>query len=101
MRTIDLEQYPGGDLIKQGILDSQENRKTIFSCLIQIAFPTLSKMNILPSEIQLLNQEDAELTLYRILKSETGDAYSRYNALIRQLISFERAITRKPLVIRR
>ena len=90
---LDLDQYPGGDLIKQGILDSQANRQTIFSCLIQIGFPTLTKMNLLPSEIQLLTQEDAELTLYRILRSETGDAYSRYNALVRRLISFERAIS--------
>jgi len=92
MNFLDLDQYPGGDLIQQGIIDSQANRQTIFSCLIQIGFPTLSKMNLLPPEIQLLTQEDAELTLYRILRSETGDAYSRYNALMRRLISFERAI---------
>jgi hypothetical protein len=93
MNLLDFNQFPGGDLIKQGIIDCQEDRQTIFSCLIQIGFPTLSKMQILPREIQQSNQEDAELILYRILKSEVGDAYSRYNALMRELLSFERAIS--------
>lgn len=93
MNLLDFSQLPGGDLIQQGIIDSQANRQTIFSCLVQIGFPTLSKMQILPCEIQQSKQEDAELILYRILKSEVGDAYSRYNALMRKLISFERAIT--------
>jgi hypothetical protein len=30
--------------------------------------------------------------LYRLLHQQGGDAYSRYNALLRELISFEHAL---------
>lgn len=36
-----------------------------------------------------------ELQLYRLLKLEGGDAYSRYNALVRELVSFENALERR------
>lgn len=34
----------------------------------------------------------AELDLYELLGQEEGDPYSRYNALLRELVSFERAL---------
>ncbi|MFM7182014.1 MAG: hypothetical protein ACKO2G_11200, partial [Verrucomicrobiales bacterium] len=34
----------------------------------------------------------AELDLYQLLASEGNQAHSRYNALIRELVSFERAL---------
>ena len=38
---------------------------------------------------------DAELDLYRMLCQAGGDAYSRYNALLRRLVSFEQALDRR------
>jgi hypothetical protein len=38
---------------------------------------------------------DAELELYRMLCQAGGDAYSRYNALLRRLVSFEQALDRR------
>jgi hypothetical protein len=38
---------------------------------------------------------EPELQLYRLLRREGGDAYSRYNALLRELISFEQALDRR------
>ena len=35
---------------------------------------------------------EPELQLYRLLRLEGGDAYSRYNALLRELVSFESAL---------
>jgi hypothetical protein len=35
---------------------------------------------------------ESERTLYRLLRREGGDAYPRYNALLRRLVSFERAL---------
>jgi len=32
------------------------------------------------------------LQLYRLLRQQGGDAYSRYNALLRELVSFESAL---------
>jgi hypothetical protein len=34
----------------------------------------------------------AEHDLYALLGQEEGDPYSRYNALLRELVSFERAL---------
>ena len=38
---------------------------------------------------------DAELQLYRLLREEDGDAYSRYNALVRELVSFRQALEQR------
>ncbi|MCX6930149.1 MAG: hypothetical protein NT154_44095 [Verrucomicrobia bacterium] len=38
---------------------------------------------------------EPERQLYRLLRQEGGDAYSRYNALIRELVSFEQALDRR------
>jgi hypothetical protein len=38
---------------------------------------------------------EPELQLYRLLRREEGDAYSRYNALVRELVSFEAALDRR------
>jgi hypothetical protein len=38
---------------------------------------------------------EVELELYDLLKREGGDAYSRFNALLRELISFENALDRR------
>ena len=38
---------------------------------------------------------DAELQLYRLLREEDGDAYSRYNALVRELVSFCQALEQR------
>jgi hypothetical protein len=39
--------------------------------------------------------DEAELELYDLLMREGGDAYSRYNALLRELVSFENALNRR------
>ncbi len=52
----------------------------------------------LPAHAGLISESDAsavpdaELQLYRLLRQEGGDAYSRYNALLRELVSFEQAL---------
>jgi hypothetical protein len=38
---------------------------------------------------------EAELKLYGLLKQEGGDPYSRYNALLRELVSFENALDQR------
>jgi hypothetical protein len=35
---------------------------------------------------------EPERELYRLLREQGGDAYSRYNALLRELVSFESAL---------
>jgi hypothetical protein len=80
---------PGGDLIDEGITDLHEGRETIAALLVAIGSPRLRRLGIeLPDSLP----EYPEHRLYNLLaKDEPDSAHSRYNALIRRLVSFERA----------
>ena len=80
---------PGSDLITAGLLDLQSGRETIAALLVAIGSPRLRQLGFeLP--IQLPN--NPEHRLYELLAIDDSDsAHSRYNALIRKLVSFERA----------
>jgi hypothetical protein len=80
---------PGGDLIDEGVTDLREGRETIAALLVAIGSPRLSRLGVeLPDSLP----EDPEHRLYALLaRDEPDSAHSRYNALIRRLVSFERA----------
>jgi len=80
---------PGGDLIDEGVTDLREGRETVAALLVAIGSPRLRRLGIeLPDSLP----EDPEHRLYALLaKDEPDSAHSRYNALIRRLVSFERA----------
>ena len=80
---------PGEDLIKQGIDDLAAGRETIESLLVSIGSTRLRQIGVeVPDEII----SKPEHRLYEILRAEDSDsAHSRYNALIRRLVSYERA----------
>lgn len=84
-----LESLPGGNYILAGIEDLGSGIETIPALLVSIGAPRLRQLglrvpdNVLPSP---------EHRLYERLRREDADAaHSRYNALIRRLVSFERA----------
>jgi hypothetical protein len=81
---------PGADRVAIGLDDHRENRHTIPSCLVRIARPRLTKAGLMEPSAQPDIQ--AELELYQLLASEGNQAHSQYNALIRELISFEHAL---------
>jgi hypothetical protein len=83
-----LENLPGADLVKQGAEDLDDGHESAEALLVSIGSPRLQSMGIdLPSPIPF-----PEHKLYLLLASEKGDAaHSAYNALIRRLVSFERA----------
>jgi hypothetical protein len=83
------EALPGRDLIEAGLRDLLEGRVTIAALLVSIGAPRLRGLGIeLPEELP----ENPEHRLYALLASDESDsAHSRYNALIRKLVSFERA----------
>ncbi len=85
---------PGEQLIRQGLADFQARRRTIAACLIAIARPRLRQAGLLEPD-NGFKLPDAELVLYGLLRQEGGDAYSRYNSLLRELISFEMALDRR------
>lgn len=80
---------PGADLVKQGLADLAREAETIEALLVSIGAPRLRKAGIhVPSPLT-----EPEHRLYHVLACRHGDdAHSRYNALIRRLVSFERAI---------
>ncbi len=82
------EALPGNDLISKGIEDLKHGVDSIEALLVSIGTPRLERIGIsVPSPIP-----DPELRLYKRLCELHGDAaHSRYNALVRRLVSFERA----------
>lgn len=80
---------PGGDLIDAGLEDLREGRETIAALLVAIGAPRLRDIGLeLPNDLP----DNPEHRLYDLLaETDQDSAHSRYNALIRRLVSFERA----------
>ena len=91
METADLMTgLPGEDLLRQALADVRAGRHSIAACLVHIARPRLARAGLLPEN--MVTAAEPELQMYRLLRQESGDAYSRYNALLRELVSFEMAL---------
>ena len=97
MKTDDLiARLPGETLVREGLADLEQGRQTIPACLVSIARTRLRRAGLFPpSDIRTLPGPEPELQLYRLLRERGGDAYSHYNALLRELISFEQALDRR------
>ncbi len=83
-----VDALPGGDLIGAGLADLSQGLASIGGLLVSIGAPRLRRIGIaVPPTIP--NPEDR---LYELLAElDPNSAHSRYNALIRRLVSFERA----------
>lgn len=79
---------PGQDLIETGIEDLSSGIESIPALLVSIGAPRLRRLGLsLPEPMP-----SPERRLYELLqRSDPDAAHSRYNALIRRLVSFERA----------
>jgi hypothetical protein len=84
----DLEMLPGSDLVRRGVADLDARRESAEALLVSIGAPRLRSVGIeLSTPIA-----SPEHKLYLLLAHEKGNAaHSAYNALIRRLVSFERA----------
>ena len=82
------DDLPGGDLVREGLDDLQNGRETAAALLVAIGAPRLRSLGIVVPE----SAPDPEHRLYALLARTEGDAaHSRFNALVRRLVSFERA----------
>jgi hypothetical protein len=82
------QRLPGEELVEQGIRDLERGIESAEALLVSIAAPRLRRLGFAVSE----PFKTPEHRLYALLRAEHGDAaHSRYNALIRRLVSFERA----------
>jgi hypothetical protein len=82
------EMLPGADLVAAGIADLADGRETVAALVVAIGAPRLALLGLaIPA-----TPSQPEHRLYALLARENGDgAHARYNALIRRLVSFERA----------
>jgi hypothetical protein len=77
-------------MIVSGIQNLHDSHITREACLVSMCSPRLRGAGILPQNIKIV--PDAERTLYRFLQRDGGNAYGRFNALGRELVSFEHAL---------
>ena len=93
--SLSIENLPGAEIVEQGLVDARAGKLTVFVCLLWIAMPTLHQAGLIPEEVMATPCPEPELALYRLLRNEGGDAFGRYNSLLRRLVSFERALRRR------
>lgn len=81
-------ELPGAELVEKGIGDLECGIETIESLLVSIGATRLEQLGLTVST----PIQSAEHRLYELLAEEDQDsAHARYNALVRRLVSFERA----------
>lgn len=87
---MDLTALPGHELVITGLNDLKGGRKSIEAMLVAVGSPRLRRAGL---EVPEVGIENPEHELFAMLASSDADsAHARYNALIRQLVSFERAL---------
>ena len=87
---MDWRSYPGEELIRRGLDDLGAQRLTVEALLVAIGSPRLRRLGV---EVPAWTVSDPEHRLYELLAHDDLDsAHSRYNAIIRRLVSFERAL---------
>jgi hypothetical protein len=85
-----MDSLPGNDLIVTGVEDLRHQRQTIPALLVAIGAPKLRSLGL---EVPENLPSTPEHRLYDLLSNSDPDsAHSKYNALIRRLVSFERAM---------
>jgi hypothetical protein len=83
------DDLPGRDLIEQGLDDLAAGTETLAALLVSIGAPRLGQSGLHVAD----PIPDSEHRLYALLsRIDPDSAHARYNALIRRLVSFERAL---------
>ena len=83
------DALPGNELIESGIDDLSRGVESVSSLLVSIGAPRLRRLGLAIPEKTI---DSPEHRLYELLsRSDPDSAHSRYNALIRRLVSYERA----------
>ena len=85
---MEIAGLPGAELIETGIVDLGRRAETVPSLLVSIGAPRLRLLGLTQPD----PLPDAERRLYALLAAGGSDsAHSRFNGLVRTLVSFERA----------
>lgn len=86
---MDLTGFPGGDLVEEGLADLARGVETIPALLVSIGAPRPRRIGLpVPEGVY----PAPEHRLYeKLAETDPDSAHSRYNALVRRLVSFENA----------
>lgn len=89
-----LDNIPGGEIVNAGLADLSAKRETVEALLVLVAAPRLRGLNIPVPEVTFDASLPHEHQLYQLLEEKIGvdRAYSRYNSLVRRIVSFSRAL---------
>jgi hypothetical protein len=80
---------PGSDLVAAGLADLERGAETVAALLVSIGAPRLGRAGLVIAN----PLPDPERRLYALLAAANPRAaHGQYNALVRRLVSFERAI---------
>jgi len=86
----EIQGLPGADWILRGLRDQRLHQDTPHAALVAIGAPRLRALGIDVPD----SEPWPELRLYQLLLRAEPDPYSAYNAMIRRLTRFERALER-------
>ncbi len=88
MTEFPLAGLPGADLVERGLADLARGRESPEALLVAIGAPRLRRLGFDIGQ----TPPSPEARLYDLLAQDDPDAaHGRYNALLRRLVSFERA----------
>jgi hypothetical protein len=86
---MDLTALPGGDLVQQGLDDLARGTESVEALLVSIGAPRLRRIGLPVPETAFPSPEHR---LYlKLAETDSDSAHSRYNAMLRRLVSFESA----------
>ncbi|HEV8130191.1 MAG TPA: hypothetical protein VGQ81_02990 [Acidobacteriota bacterium] len=87
---METDTFPGDDLVQEGLRDLRQGIESIPALLVSIAAPRLRRLGLPVPDAVIVSPE---MRLYqKLAQSDPDGAHSKYNALIRRLVSFERAL---------
>ena len=91
MDARELSALPGAELVLAGLRDIEQGQESIEALLVLVGAPRLRTLGVaVPVSDHALSPEHR---LYDRLRAEDAPtAHGRYNALVRRLVSFERAL---------
>lgn len=83
-----MEALPGAELVEAGLADLRARRETAAALLVSIGAARLTESGHDVAE----PFDEPELRLFALLaRADPDSAHGRYNALVRRLVSYERA----------
>ena len=87
---------PGEALVAAGLEALRRGEHSVEALLVAVGAPRLRALGIAVPDTGRRLPPHPELALYRAVgRAHPGDAHSRYNALLRRLVSFERELERR------